>query len=200
MIGKGYFINMMGRVPMFDAQCDFAAIAFEVGDDPDGLLLQFAEDLRRSGHRVVGAVQHHVHGLRNPNLDAVMLPGAQVVNLSHRPGDDTQGCHVDNERLATIARTIEAAIEEGGDLVIVNRFGKLEAAGRGLVRLIKRAVDADIPVITVVPAHRFAAWVKYSDGMSVRLPCCRAALDEWWGSVAGDVNERRGACFCAFVK
>ena len=28
---------------MFDAQCDFAAIAFEVGDDPDGLLLQFAE-------------------------------------------------------------------------------------------------------------------------------------------------------------
>ena len=55
MSGKGHFINMMGRVPMFDAQCDFAAIAFEVGDDPDGLLLQFAEDLRRSGHRVVGA-------------------------------------------------------------------------------------------------------------------------------------------------
>ena len=99
---------------MFDAQCDFAAIAFEVGDDPDRLLLQFAEDLRRSGHRVVGAVQHHVQGLRNPNLDAVMLPGAQVVNLSHHPGDDTQGCHIDNERLATIGRTIEAAIEEGG--------------------------------------------------------------------------------------
>jgi hypothetical protein len=54
--------------------------------------------------------------------------------------------------------------------------------------------------ITAVPAHRFAAWVKYSDGMSVRLPCRRAALDEWWGSVAGGVNERRGACFCAFVK
>ena len=80
MSGKGHFINMMGRVPMFDAQCDFAAIAFEVGDDADRLLLQFAEDLRRSGHRVVGAVQHHVHGLRNPNLDALVLPGAQVVN------------------------------------------------------------------------------------------------------------------------
>jgi hypothetical protein len=186
---------------MFDAECDFAAIAFEVGDDPDGLLLQFAEDLRCSGHRVVGAVQHHVHGLRNPNLDAVMLPGAQVVNLSHHPGDDTQGCHIDNERLATIGRTIEAAIEEEANLVIVNRFGKLEAAGRGLVRLIKRAVDADIPVITAVPAHRFAAWVKYSDGMSVRLPCRRDALDAWWESVSGGGNERRGiACFCAFVK
>jgi hypothetical protein len=29
---------------------------------------------------------------------------------------------------------------------MVNRFGKLEASGRGLIRLIKRAVDADIPV------------------------------------------------------
>ena len=79
-----------------------------------------------------------------------MLPGAQVVNLSHHPGDDTQDCHIDDERLATIGRAIEAAIDEGGDLVIVNRFGKLEASGRGLIRLIKRAVDADIPVITAV--------------------------------------------------
>ena len=185
---------------MFDAQCDFAAIAFEVGDDPDGLLLQFAEDLRRSGHRVVGAVQHHVHGLRNPNLDALVLPGAQVVNLSHHPGDDTQDCHIDDVRLATIGCTIEAAIEEGGDLVIINRFGKLEAAGRSLIRLIKQAVDADIPVITVVPAHRFAAWVKYSNGMSVRLPCRRAALDAWWASVTRAVHEGSGACFCAVVK
>jgi nucleoside-triphosphatase THEP1 len=186
---------------MFDAQCDFAAIAYEAGDDPDGLLLRFAEDLRRSGHRVVGVVQHHVHGSRDPNLDAVMLPGDEVVNLGHRiPGDDLGGCDIDNERLATVARTIEAAIEEGGDLVIINRFGKLEAAGRGLIRLIEQAVDADIPVITAVPAHRFAAWVKYSDGMSVRLACRRDALDAWWASVAGGVHERRGVCFCAFVK
>jgi hypothetical protein len=38
-----------------------------------------------------GAVQHHIHGLRNPNLEAVVLPGAQVVNLSHHPGDDRNG-------------------------------------------------------------------------------------------------------------
>jgi nucleoside-triphosphatase THEP1 len=117
------------------------------------------------------------------------------VNLGHRsPGDDIRGCQIDN------ARTIEAAIEEGGDLVIVNRFGKLEAAGRGLIRLIKQAVDADIPVITAVPAHRFAAWVKYSNGMSVRLPCRRDAVDGWWESVCGGVHERRGVSFCAVVK
>jgi hypothetical protein len=57
---------------MFDAQCDFAAIAYEIDDDPDGLLLQFAGDLSRSGHRVVGLVQHHVHGPRNLDLQAFM--------------------------------------------------------------------------------------------------------------------------------
>jgi nucleoside-triphosphatase THEP1 len=115
-------------------------------------------------------------------------------------GDHIGGCQIDNERLARIARTIEAAIEEGGDLVIVNRFGKLEAAGRGLIRLIKQAVDADIPVITAVPAHRFLAWVKYSKEMSVRLACRRDALDEWCESVSGGATERHGGCFCAVVK
>ena len=69
-----------------------------------------------------------------------------------------------------------------------------------LIHLIKQAVDADIPVITAVPVHRFAAWVKYSNGMSVRLPCRRAALDAWWASVAGGANEGRDACFCAVAK
>jgi nucleoside-triphosphatase THEP1 len=103
--------------------------------------------------------------------------------------------------LQRLGAQLKPRSRRGADLVIVNRFGKLEAAGRGLVRLIKRAVGADIPVITAVPAHRFATWVKYSNGMSVRLPCRRAALDEWWQSVAGGANERRGiACFCAVVK
>ena len=61
-------------------------------------------------------------------------------------------------------------------------------------------MDADIPVITAVPVHRFAAWGEYSDGMSMRLPCGRAALDAWWESVGGGANRRDVACFCAVTK
>ena len=42
---------------MFDAQCDFAAVAYGIGDDPDRLLLDFAKDLRGSGLRVAGIIQ-----------------------------------------------------------------------------------------------------------------------------------------------
>ena len=186
---------------MFDAQCDFAAIAYGVAHDPDRLLLDFAEDLRRSGHRVVGAIQHGAHSPDAAELGAMLLPGEQVVNLGHHRGNNPHGCGINAGRLAGIARTIAASIEEGVDLVIVNRFGKLEAQGHGMVRLIRQAVDADIPVVTAVPEHRFAAWVRYSGGMSVRLPCRRAALDAWWQSVAGRATGLSGGgAFCAIAK
>ena len=42
---------------MFDAQCDFAAVVYGLRDNPDRLLLDFTEDLRRSGVRTAGLVQ-----------------------------------------------------------------------------------------------------------------------------------------------
>jgi hypothetical protein len=42
---------------MFGAQCDFAAVVYGVKDTSDRLLLDFTEDLRRSGVRIAGLVQ-----------------------------------------------------------------------------------------------------------------------------------------------
>jgi nucleoside-triphosphatase THEP1 len=189
---------------MFDAQCDFAAVAYGLHDDPDRLLLQFANDLRRSGCRVAGFVQRGVHPLEaagsNADFGAVLLSGPEIVSLGHYRDHDAHCCEIDAERLAAIGRAIAQAVEEGVDLVILNRFGKLEAQGRGLIQLIGQAIAADIPVVTAVPEHRFAAWVRYSDGMSVRLPCYRAALDAWWQSVTGQAGDRAAGGFCATVK
>jgi hypothetical protein len=86
---------------MFDAQCDFVAVVYGVKDNPDRLLLDFTEDLRRSAVPVV----------HERNLAAT-------------------GCRLDCRKLASIAKMIEAAIQEGPDLVVINRFGKLEATGK----------------------------------------------------------------------
>jgi hypothetical protein len=42
---------------------------------------------------------------------------------------------------------IETAIQEGVDLLVINRFGKLKATGQGLIELIQQAADADIPLL-----------------------------------------------------
>jgi hypothetical protein len=40
-------------------------------------------------------------------------------------------------------------------------------------------LNADIPVVIAVANHRFADWVKFAGGMSVKLACDRQALDAW---------------------
>jgi nucleoside-triphosphatase THEP1 len=187
---------------MFDAQCDFAAVAYGIGDDPDRLLLDFAEDLRGSGLRVAGIIQlGRARPPDNSELDAVVLPSAERVDLGHHRTGDARGCRPDSSRLASVAAVIAAAISDGVDLVVINRFGKLEAEGQGLIHLIRSAIDADIPVVTAVPEHSFAAWLNYSDGMSVRLPRRRAALDHWWQSVAHAAPGRTAfGTFCEIAK
>jgi hypothetical protein len=56
-------------------------------------------------------------------------------------------------------------------------------------------------MLIAVPEHRFATWITYSEGMCVRLPCRRAALDWWWQSVAMQATGRGTVTtFCALAK
>jgi nucleoside-triphosphatase THEP1 len=188
---------------MFDAQCDFAAVVYGVKDNPDRLLLDFTEDLRRSGVRTAGLVQldDPTSQSNDRELRTIMLSSGEIVSVAHNRDLGAVDCGLDCGQLASIARLIEAAIQEGADLVVINRFGKLEANGEGLIDLIRQAAEADIPVVIAVPEHRFARWITYSAGMTVRLPCQRAALDRWWQSVAMEGSGQGTATtFCAIAK
>ena len=33
-------------------------------------------------------------------------------------------------------------------------------------------------------SHRFADWIRFADGMSVKLHCDRESLDAWWQNVS----------------
>jgi hypothetical protein len=98
---------------------------------------------------------------------------------------------------------IAGAIDQGADLLIVNRFGRQEREGKGLSYLVERALSADIPVVIAVPSHRFADWIKFADGMSVRLGCDRESLDAWWSSVsarAGGLVRPEHQTVCEVLK
>jgi hypothetical protein len=175
----------------FDAQCDLAAVVYGADDDPDRLFIDFADDLSRLGRRVVGVVQvGRSCQSESPVLGVVVLPGREVVPLVEDFRTCAAGCRLDTGRLGGVAKQLASAIADGSDLVIINRFGRTEAEGRGMTDLIIRALDADIPVLIAVPEHRFTAMIKFSDGMNVRLACRREALDRWWQSLAGPETSR----------
>jgi nucleoside-triphosphatase THEP1 len=93
------------------------------------------------------------------------------------------------------APRIATALEAGADLVIINRFGKRERDGQGLAYLIERALESDTPVVIAVSSHRFAEWIKFAGGMTVKLACDRHSLDSWWRNVSvrapSAINEDR---------
>ena len=188
----------------FDAQCDVAAVVYGADDDPDRLLIGFADDMRRAGRRPVGVVQAgRSCKAENPRLGVVVLPGGENICLVPSAERGRTGCGLDAGRLAELAKRLAAALEDGADLVVINRFGRAEADGGGLIDVIARALDLDIPLLIAVPERRFPDWVRFSCGMNVRLACRHEALDRWWRSVAGvDVRRHPSAArtFCELTK
>jgi hypothetical protein len=47
-----------------------------------------------------------------------------------------------------------------------------------------RAGPQDVLLGEIAGCHRFADWIRFADGMSVKLRCHREALDMWWQAVS----------------
>jgi|SRR5665213_4316150 len=186
---------------MFDAQCDLAALVYGEDQDPDAILRDFAAELNASGRRAVGMVQ--TGQCADSSLSAVLVHTGEVLLLAQPATSPGSGCKLDLNRLQDAATRVAGAMEAGADLVIVNRFGKRERDGKGLFRVIERALGADIPVVIAVSSASFADWIKFADGMSVKLACSREALEAWWSAVSarnGGLAGRDQPTFCEVFK
>jgi hypothetical protein len=187
----------------FDAQCDFAAVVYRPEDEPDRLFIDFAEDLCRAGLHPIGIIQSG-RNCRDPRLGVVMLPNRETVGLVPDMEIRADGdCRLDDGRLDELANRLAAAVDGDADVMLINRFGRAEAEGGGLIKVIGQALDADIPVLIAVPERRFSELVRFACGMNVRLPCRREALNRWWSSVARTSVRQRVAAiptFCELAK
>jgi uncharacterized protein DUF2478 len=191
------------RCAVFDSQCDLAALVYEQHQDPDEILRDFAADLNARGCRAVGLVQLGHHCLDAPKLSAMLVHTGEELQLFQNLGACVTGCRLDVGQLLDAGAQVASAIDQGADLVIVNRFGRQEREGKGLSYLIERALSADIPVVIAVPSHRFAEWIKFADGMSVKLRCDRDSLDAWLGVVSarnGSLIAQNHQTVCEVLK
>lgn len=168
---------------MFDAQCDLAALVYTEDQDPDGILHEFASGLNANGHRAVGIVQLGRY-CPDASLSAKLVSTGEQLRLFQDMDACSAGCRLDIGRLTVAGERIARTLDEGADILIVNRFGRQEREGKGLAHLIERALGADIPVVIAVPSHHFAAWITFAGGMTVKLHCDRESLDAWWNLVS----------------
>jgi hypothetical protein len=166
---------------MFDTRGDLAALVYEEDQDPDAILRDFASDLKARGLRAVGMVQ--AGQCAYSSLSAVLLDSGETLLLAD-DSDPAASCRLDVARLQHAGDRVAAALDAGADLLVINRFGKRERNGHGLIYLIERALDAGTPVVIAVSSDRLPDWIKFAGDMTVKLACDRQALDSWWREIS----------------
>jgi len=130
----------------------------------DRLLSRLADRLITDGVRPLGVVQNNVECTPGGacDMDAYVLPDGPVFRISQSLGPGAKGCRLDAAALEAAVAAVEAAWTRRPDLLIVNKFGKHEAGGRGFRDLIARAVSEDIPVVTGVNRMNRDAFLAFT--------------------------------------
>jgi len=153
----------------------------------DRLLAGVAATLQARGWRLAGAVQdNRPAGPGRPwAMDLRVLSGATVIPISQDLGTGARGCRLDAGALEKAVGLVAAALAAHPALLIVNKFGKQEAEGRGFRPLIGQALADGVPVLTAVGGANRAAFDAFAGDLATPLPADAAALLDWCARVAG---------------
>jgi len=156
-------------------------IKWRDGVDVDLIIGAVVDDLTKRGVRVAGVIQ------RSGRADPILCQGVNVefigsdelLSISQELGPDATGCSLDPNRLAHVAGLLSETLEKDTDLLVINRFGKSEASGGGLIDCANQAVLAGIPVLMAVGWKYQAKWNAYHGGLGLELEPEQAAITEW---------------------
>jgi nucleoside-triphosphatase THEP1 len=149
--------------------------------DTDLVLYTLANLLAARGLRCCGTVQiNSDRGDTGPcDMDVQVLPDGPVLRISQDLGRSARGCRLDPNALETAVGLVAASLDREADVLIVNKFGKHEAEGRGFRALIAEALSRAIPVLVGVNTLNLPAFEEFSAGLGRRLPCDAEGLADW---------------------
>jgi nucleoside-triphosphatase THEP1 len=174
---------MLQHTPNLHSESDVAALVYGHADAPDAVLDAFVRDLQSDGVDAIGLLQHRVaaQARRDQPFDFVLISGREAfAGQSEASIPAAAQC---GTRLQGLGEELSAALARRPDVVVLNRFGWLEANGSGLLNVLGEATDLDIPVVIAVPEALFTRWLSVTQGLAVRLACNRDSLDGWWRKV-----------------
>ena len=158
----------------------------------DLILEGLAATLSKRGLRCCGTVQINTESSdEGPcDMDVRVVPDGPVLRISQSLGPSARGCRLDPAALEVAVGLVEARLAVGADLLIINKFGKHEADGRGFRAVIAQAVDMAVPVLVGVNALNREAFEDFAEGLALRLPPERSALTDWvWDMVRARLTD-----------
>lgn len=147
-------------------------------DDPNARMADLAMTLMADGLRLAGAVQSNVDSRNRHACDVeltILGSHGAPVRISQSLGAGAQGCRLDSGALETAVARAAAGLTRSTDLLVVNKFGKQEAAGRGFRDLIGIALAEGVPVLVAVPSAYLDDFLAFAGDYAVPLTWAGAA-------------------------
>jgi len=177
-------LELATLIPTEHASPGRSLIGVVVYDDgllADALITQCAAGLAASGYRLGGIVQSNAHrpGRRRCDMYVKNLLDGDEIKISLDRGNEARGCRLDPDAFARIDAWVERAVLERVDLLIINKFGKEEAHGRGLRPIIAEALIAEIPLVIGVSTRNLCDFLTFVGNSATRLGPDIAAIMAW---------------------
>lgn len=153
-----------------------------------GLLAEAARCLAAAGARVLGVVEHLPPGGATVDVLLLDLATGQTLPLHQNLGSGSGACSLDPASLTSACAWVETAIaaqldatQEHADVVVIlSKFGRQEAEGRGLTGAFHAAVGSELKVLTSVSPSVRGEWLGFAGDLARIAPARLDEVTRWW--------------------
>jgi hypothetical protein len=159
-----------------------AALQGASGATIQALLADFAGQMKSQKLKVAGLVEVATRCDEGGcgALAVRDLSTGELIPISQDLGPGSTACNLDPGGLAAACAAVERAVAAGADLIVLSKFGKLEAARSGLNDAFRAAFAAGLPIATAVSPAVAQEWLAFVGDYSEFVNADRDALDAWW--------------------
>ena len=147
----------------------------------DRLFSTLAQDFSDAGYGVRGVVQSNEErpGDHPCDMDIKVLPEGPELRISQALGKGSRGCRLDPSVLEQAGMSVLHSLDADADLLLINKYGKHEAHGRGLCDAIVKAVEMELPVLCGLNDLNRQAFMDFTGDLAEQLQPESKLLKSW---------------------
>jgi hypothetical protein len=170
-----------------------AAIGYQAGFEIDDFLRSVTNRLRADHVSLGGTLQENTGGgeVLCSAMTLIDLASQRRVKISQDLGAQSEACRLDAQGLSEIGALLDRTLDQKIELLVLNRFGTVEAEGAGLRSAFVRAIDAGIPVLTAIRPPYIEAWVEFHGGLAVGFAPDLDRVLAWCGNAVHELLVAR---------
>lgn len=160
---------------------NLAAIVYANDEYPEAIFSWIVNECRARKLVLAGVLQRPAFEEADKRCDVLLedLASGHLTPLFEDRGAGATGCRLDVAALVEASMRVASSLENDPALLVLNKFGKVEAEGGGMCHLMAKALERGIPAIIGVPSRNLDIWRRFAGEFSVELSEDTDEIRKW---------------------